>query len=85
MDKAEVFHEVLEHRRFRSGSTGRDVGTAAAIQDYVTHVLASVPQELIPGPEPERSAGGDGDDGQDHGAEDERDGQPDGGDRFEYR
>jgi Domain of unknown function (DUF4032)/Lipopolysaccharide kinase (Kdo/WaaP) family len=52
LDEAEIFHEILEHRWFLSESTGRDVGTAAAMQDYFTHVLSSVPEELTLGPQP---------------------------------
>jgi hypothetical protein len=50
LDDAEVFHEILEHRWFLSESTGRDVGTAAAQEDYFARVLPSVPEDLTLGP-----------------------------------
>jgi hypothetical protein len=50
LDDAEVFHEILEHRWFLSERTGRDVGTAAAQEDYVKRVLPSVPEDLTLGP-----------------------------------
>jgi tRNA A-37 threonylcarbamoyl transferase component Bud32 len=50
---AEIYHEVLEHRWFLSERTGRDVGMAAAVRDYVARVLPGVPDDLVtpaPGP-----------------------------------
>jgi hypothetical protein len=46
MPPAEMFHEILEHRWYMSEAAGRDVGTAAAIRDYLTHVLPAAPQPL---------------------------------------
>jgi tRNA A-37 threonylcarbamoyl transferase component Bud32 len=47
LDEAEIFHEILEHRWFLSEAAGRDVGTTAAAQDYIAHVLPHVPDDLI--------------------------------------
>ena len=46
MPPAEMFHEILEHRWYMSEAAGRDVGTAAAIGDYLAHVLPAAPQPL---------------------------------------
>lgn len=46
LDEAEVFHEVLENRWFLSERAGRDVGTTAAVHDYLSRVLPAVPDEL---------------------------------------
>ena len=46
LDEAEVFHEVLENRWFLSERAGRDVGTTAAVRDYLSRVLPAVPDEL---------------------------------------
>jgi len=43
---AEIFHEILEHRWYMSEAAGRDVGTQAAIKDYLKHVLPAAPQPL---------------------------------------
>ena len=43
---AEVFSEVLEHRRYMSEAAGRDVGTTAATRDYLKRVLPAVPAPL---------------------------------------
>jgi len=47
LDAAEIFHEILEHRWFLSEAAGRDVGTKAAAQDYISHVLPAVPDDLV--------------------------------------
>jgi tRNA A-37 threonylcarbamoyl transferase component Bud32 len=47
LDAAEIFHEILEHRWFLSEAAGQDVGTSAATQDYITHVLPTVPDDLV--------------------------------------
>ena len=47
LDAAEIFHEILEHRWFLSEAAGRDVGTTAAAQDYISHVLPAVPDDLV--------------------------------------
>jgi hypothetical protein len=46
MPPAEIFHEILEHRWYMSEAAGRDVGTQAAIMDYLKHVLPEAPQPL---------------------------------------
>jgi hypothetical protein len=43
---AEIFHEILEHRWYMSEAAGHDVGTQAAINDYLKHVLPAAPQPL---------------------------------------
>ncbi len=45
MDDAQLVHEVMEHRWYRSERAGRDVGLAAATDHYVTHILAHRPDE----------------------------------------
>jgi hypothetical protein len=50
LDEAEIFHEILEHRWFLSEEAGRDVGTTAAAQDYIAHVLPAVPDDLVTPP-----------------------------------
>jgi hypothetical protein len=45
MDDAELVHEVMEHRWYVSERAGRDVGLAAATDDYVATML---PQRLQP-------------------------------------
>jgi len=50
LDEAEIFHEILEHRWFLSEAAGRDVGTTAAAQDYVDHVLPAGPDDLLTPP-----------------------------------
>ena len=47
LDAAEIFHEIMEHRWFLSEAAGRDVGTSAATQDYIRHVLPHVPDDLV--------------------------------------
>jgi tRNA A-37 threonylcarbamoyl transferase component Bud32 len=50
LDEAEIFHEILEHRWFLSEAAGRDVGTTAAAEDYIAHVLPAVPDDLVTPP-----------------------------------
>ncbi|NYJ07762.1 DUF4032 domain-containing protein [Petropleomorpha daqingensis] len=50
LDEAEIFHEILEHRWFLSEAAGRDVGTTAAAEDYITNVLPNVPDDLLTPP-----------------------------------
>jgi Domain of unknown function (DUF4032)/Lipopolysaccharide kinase (Kdo/WaaP) family len=57
LDAAEIFHEILEHRWFLSEAAGRDVGTRAAAQDYIRHVLPQVPDDLVTPPPAAPSAG----------------------------
>jgi Domain of unknown function (DUF4032)/Lipopolysaccharide kinase (Kdo/WaaP) family len=46
MQPAEIFHEILEHRWYMSEAAGRDVGTTAATQDYLEHVLPKAPEPV---------------------------------------
>jgi hypothetical protein len=41
----EIYHQVLEHRWFLSEQAGHDVGTDAALADYVANVLANIETE----------------------------------------
>ncbi|SDQ62365.1 DUF4032 domain-containing protein [Quadrisphaera sp. DSM 44207] len=45
LEPAEVFHEVLEHRWYRSEQLGRDVPLSEAVQSYVDGVLRHRPDE----------------------------------------
>ncbi|HMO10208.1 MAG TPA: DUF4032 domain-containing protein [Actinotalea sp.] len=45
LEPAQVFHEMLDHRWFRSAEQGRDVPMAEAAESYVRSVLASRPDE----------------------------------------
>ena len=42
---AEVFHELLEHRWFRSQQAGEDIGLVPAVKAYVEDVLRHAPDE----------------------------------------
>ena len=42
---AEIFHELLDHRWYRSEAAGRDIGLTEAVRSYVDQVLAKVPDE----------------------------------------
>ncbi len=44
-DAAELFHEILEHRRHLSEAAGRDVTLESAADAYVEEVLAGTPDE----------------------------------------
>jgi hypothetical protein len=44
-DPAELFHEILEHRRHLSEAAGRDVTLESAADAYVEEVLARTPDE----------------------------------------
>ncbi len=48
-DSAEIFHEVLDHRWYRSETAGREIPMLEATQDYVDHVLAGLPDEQMTG------------------------------------
>lgn len=39
MDTAQIYHELLEHRWYLSERAQRDIGMAAAAEDYVTTIL----------------------------------------------
>jgi Domain of unknown function (DUF4032)/Lipopolysaccharide kinase (Kdo/WaaP) family len=45
LEPAEIFHEVLEHRWYRSEQRGRDIGLTEATTDYVRGVLVHKPDE----------------------------------------
>jgi Domain of unknown function (DUF4032)/Lipopolysaccharide kinase (Kdo/WaaP) family len=45
LEPAEHFHRILEHRWLLSERAGREVGTAAARDDYVANVLHYLPDE----------------------------------------
>ena len=49
LDDAEIFHEILEHRWFLSEAAGKDIGTTAAVTDYLARVLPEVPGDLVAG------------------------------------
>lgn len=42
---AEIFHELLDHRWYRSEAAGRDIGLTEAVRSYVDQVLTKVPDE----------------------------------------
>jgi hypothetical protein len=44
-EPAELFHELLAHRWYRSEAAGRDVGMADAVASFVEQVLPKVPDE----------------------------------------
>jgi hypothetical protein len=44
----EIYHQILEHRWFLSEQAGHDVGTDAALRDYITTVLVNTePEEMV--------------------------------------
>ena len=49
LDDAEVYAQLLEHRWYLSEAAGRDIGTSAALVDYIDEVLARMP-DRPPGP-----------------------------------
>ena len=42
---AELFHELLDHRWYRSEAAGHDVGMADAVATFSQQVLPEVPDE----------------------------------------
>jgi hypothetical protein len=44
---AEVFHQVLEHRWFRSEKEGKDVGIDEAVRSYLESELPQKPAERV--------------------------------------
>jgi hypothetical protein len=44
-EPAELFHELLAHRWYRSETAGRDVGMADAVASFVEQVLPKIPDE----------------------------------------
>jgi hypothetical protein len=47
LEDAEHYHQILEHRWFRSEQAGRDIGRAAAVGGYVDEVLHELPDEKV--------------------------------------
>ncbi|GLW12328.1 LPS kinase [Microtetraspora sp. NBRC 13810] len=45
LEPAQFFHEVLDHRWFRSEAAGGDIGLAAAVRSYIDNVLVFKPDE----------------------------------------
>jgi Domain of unknown function (DUF4032)/Lipopolysaccharide kinase (Kdo/WaaP) family len=45
LEDAEIFHQILEHRWFLSEQAGTDVGTEAAVADYLASVLPGASDE----------------------------------------
>ncbi len=45
LEPAEIYHEVLEHRWYRSEQQGRDVGLAEAVESYIRSILVHKPDE----------------------------------------
>jgi hypothetical protein len=52
LEDAEIFHQVLEHRWFLSEAAGTDVGTPAALADYLEGVLPALGDERTVFPPP---------------------------------
>lgn len=52
LEDAEIFHQVLEHRWFLSEAAGTDVGTPAALADYLDGVLPAASDERTVFPPP---------------------------------
>ena len=53
-EPAELFHELLDHRWYRSEAAGHDVGMADAVASFIEQVLPQVPDEratIAPGSE----------------------------------
>lgn len=50
LPEAEVFHQILEHRWYRSEAAGFDIGLEAAADAYVDEILTTLPEEkaLLP-------------------------------------
>jgi CBS domain-containing protein len=44
-EPAELFHELLEHRWYRSEAAGHDVGMADAVASFIEQVLPDIPDE----------------------------------------
>ena len=44
-EPAELFHELLDHRWYRSEAVGHDVGMADAVASFVDQVLPAIPDE----------------------------------------
>lgn len=48
-DSAEIFHEVLDHRWYRSEQAGAEVSLQDAARDYIDHVLTGLADEKMTG------------------------------------
>lgn len=58
LEPAELYHEILDHRWYRSEAAGRDIGLVDAVRSYVDDVLRQVAYEpSVPaaGPHPNHS------------------------------
>ncbi len=44
-EPAELFHELLDHRWYRSEAAGHDVGMADAVASFIEQVLPEIPDE----------------------------------------
>ena len=47
LEPVEIFHQLLEHRWFRSEQTGHEVKIADIIDDYIADVLVPAPDEFL--------------------------------------
>jgi hypothetical protein len=47
LEPAEIFHEILVHRWYLSERAGHEVGIFETARDYIDHVLATKPDELV--------------------------------------
>jgi hypothetical protein len=47
LEPAELFHEILVHRWYLSERAGREIGIFETARDYIDHVLAEKPNELV--------------------------------------
>jgi hypothetical protein len=52
LPEAEVFHQILEHRWYKSEEVGHDIGLEAATESYANEVLSRQPQEQAILPDP---------------------------------
>jgi hypothetical protein len=52
LPEAEVFHQILEHRWYRSEEVGHDIGLQAATESYANEVLSHQPEEQAILPDP---------------------------------
>jgi Domain of unknown function (DUF4032)/Lipopolysaccharide kinase (Kdo/WaaP) family len=52
LPEAEVFHQILEHRWYKSEEVGHDIGLQAATESYANEVLSHQPQEQAILPDP---------------------------------
>jgi Domain of unknown function (DUF4032)/Lipopolysaccharide kinase (Kdo/WaaP) family len=52
LPEAEVFHQILEHRWYKSEEVGHDIGIEAATESYANEVLSYQAEELAILPDP---------------------------------